>query len=843
MKKSQKVIKKRIRETISVLLCLSLFLGVIGFPFNVKAAGEPTPRTYRYDGSLPYPFGGGNYLFAGDYITGSSDNIIVIWVKTRVPAQTEYTKYGSNGNTFTVPVKVDGGWAYGSYIYLVPESVWGAVDRPNPGQTQWDIGIDAFPGFQIIYHDAAGNALNSWGSHFYYLDYNSDGIVGVNANMSSDFDVERAYDETFGDQIGWSVSTDYFDSTESSGVLFIGAEEGPALLYEDNLFAACMNNTQNAILNLYPVFNLTTSTLSVSAENFKEGEELSLSIDTNRTDDYSLKFEKKNEDGTFTEISAAPTIAGDYRVTVIYPETDSLLAEGEYGMEIKQRGYTEISASAEFSISSDAVLSSKPAAKSLTYNGSSQELVSAGTASIGELRYSLSEEGEYTTTVPSAKNAGKYTVWYMVKSSDGKADISPASIDVTIAPKTVGLVWSGSSYEYDEASHCPSATVTGLCEGDSCNVTVSGAQTEAGTYTATATALSNSNYALPSANTTQFTITEKAEEEEEEKVKEEEEEKEEKEKKEEKNDSKKADGKVSVSMAGFYYGGKATSPVITSSTNDTKNAKVSYKVAGSGDGSYSPSVPTEVGTYTVKVTLPANDKYNACSATAEFTISYLHIPANAYSVTGSKGDDGWYKSDVVITPATGYQISYGDRNHFSNNSVKIERNVNQIFVYLRDASTYEQTDVIIINGFKIDKQSPEVEDKTSGEIYFADESGNVTCIVSDENLSHVVINGTKVKLTDLGNGRKSFTVPAGAKKETVSFTAYDLAGNKTDFDLTTAPSWKRDGVISEGEIYLEAGEKFTIPEGEWTVDGDGTVYYGGTVFYASKEGMYTFKKK
>ncbi|MBR6382823.1 MAG: hypothetical protein IKS56_02455, partial [Lachnospiraceae bacterium] len=654
---------------------------------------------------------------------------------------------------------------------------------------------------------------------------------------------ERAYDETFGDQIGWSVSTDYFDSTESSGVLFIGAEEGPALLYEDNLFAACMNNTQNAILNLYPVFNLTTSTLSVSAENFKEGEELSLSIDTNRTDDYSLKFEKKNEDGTFTEISAAPTIAGDYRVTVIYPETDSLLAEGEYGMEIKQRGYTEISASAEFSISSDAVLSSKPAAKSLTYNGSSQELVSAGTASIGELRYSLSEEGEYTTTVPSAKNAGKYTVWYMVKSSDGKADISPASIDVTIAPKTVGLVWSGSSYEYDEASHCPSATVTGLCEGDSCNVTVSGAQTEAGTYTATATALSNSNYALPSANTTQFTITEKAEEEEEEKVKEEEEEKEEKEKKEEKNDSKKADGKVSVSMAGFYYGGKATSPVITSSTNDTKNAKVSYKVAGSGDGSYSPSVPTEVGTYTVKVTLPANDKYNACSATAEFTISYLHTPANAYSVTGSKGDDGWYKSDVVITPATGYQISYGDRNHFSNNSVKIERNVNQIFVYLRDASTYEQTDVIIINGFKIDKQSPEVEDKTSGEIYFADESGNVTCIVSDENLSHVVINGTKVKLTDLGNGRKSFTVPAGAKKETVSFTAYDLAGNKTDFDLTTAPSWKRDGVISEGEIYLEAGEKFTIPEGEWTVDGDGTVYYGGTVFYASKEGMYTFKKK
>ena len=102
---------------------------------------------------------------------------------------------------------------------------------------------------------------------------------------------------------------------------------------------------------------------------------------------------------------------------------------------------------------------------------------------------------------------------------------------------------------------------------------------------------------------------------------------------------------------------------------------------------------------------------------------------------------------MVITPGVGYQISYGDRNHFSNNGIKIEKNVNQVFVYIRDASTYEQTDVITINGFKIDSQSPKVEDMTSGEVYFADENGSLTCIVKDENLSHVVINGNKVDLT------------------------------------------------------------------------------------------------
>ena len=153
-----------------------------------------------------------------------------------------------------------------------------------------------------------------------------------------------------------------------------------------------------------------------------------------------------------------------------------------------------------------------------------------------------------------------------------------ASVDVTISPKTVGLSWSGTEYEYDGSSHCPSATATGLCTGDSCDVTVSGTQTDAGTYTATATALSNSNYALPSAKTIEFTITQKSEEE---KAEEEEEEVEE---------TVKEKGSVSVSMAGFYYGGAQTSPVITSTTNAVKGAKVTSKPAGSADSAYTPTV-------------------------------------------------------------------------------------------------------------------------------------------------------------------------------------------------------------------------------------------------------------
>ena len=840
MKKSEKVLRKNVKELISVLLSLVLILGTLAIPAKVTAAGGTTSgRTFTF--SATSTLSSGEYLFPGDVLspqtftesgTETTANVDVLYkIRYPGPVSDHYTRINNFTENYTIPASI-GDSEYNSYIYYASANAEESLE-PTPGKKYWGVTLDAFPGFQIIYHDASGNALNSWGSQYYYLDINGEGEIGITSGPDPTFSVEKIADPNFGDQIGWSVSPDYIDINESSEVLYINGEDDSAQIWDDNLFAICMNNTENGILNLYPVFYLAPSTLSVSADNINEGDELSFSIDSNRTDDYSLKFEKKNSDGTFSTLEEAPTTAGDYRVTVSYPETDTIIAEGEYGMEIRQRGFAAISASDEFSIlMPNASLTQKPVAYSPTYNGSSQELAAAGKASGGEVLYSLSKDGEYTTSVPKAKDAGKYTVWYMVKGTDGHGDISPASIDVTIAPKTVGLSWSGTEYGYDGSSHCPSAKATGLCSGDSCDVTVIGAQTEAGKYTATAKSLSNSNYALPNVNTIEFSITDKKEENKEEIVEEEEE-----------KDPNKADGKVSISMESFYYGGTATSPVITSSTNDVKNAKVSYKAAGSGDGSYSASVPTEVGKYTVKVTLPSNDKYNACSATADFTINYLPTPSNAYFIRGTAGDGGWYKSDVVISPGQGYQISYGDRNHFSNNSVKIEKNVNQIFVYLRDASTYEQTDVIVINGFKIDKKSPQVEDMTSGEVYFADESGNVTCIVSDENLSHVVIGDNKVQLTDLGNGRKSFTVPAGAKKETVSFTAYDLAGNKTDFSLTTAPSWKRNGVISEGEIYLEAGEKFTIPEGKWVVDGDDTVYYGGTIFYASKEGMYTFKKK
>ena len=62
-------------------------------------------------------------------------------------------------------------------------------------------------------------------------------------------------------------------------------------------------------------------------------------------------------------------------------------------------------------------------------------------------------------------------------------------------------------FEHDGNPHSLTATATGLVNSDTCNVTVTGEQTDIGTYTATATGISNSNYKLPTTGlTASFTI-------------------------------------------------------------------------------------------------------------------------------------------------------------------------------------------------------------------------------------------------------------------------------------------------------------------------------------------------
>lgn len=88
-----------------------------------------------------------------------------------------------------------------------------------------------------------------------------------------------------------------------------------------------------------------------------------------------------------------------------------------------------------------ATVKEDPKPKSVTYNGSAQELVTAGTAEGGTMQYALGTNATtapttgYTTSIPTATNAGTYYVWYKAVGDDNHTDSDVACVTVTIAEK------------------------------------------------------------------------------------------------------------------------------------------------------------------------------------------------------------------------------------------------------------------------------------------------------------------------------------------------------------------------------------------------------------------------
>ena len=104
-------------------------------------------------------------------------------------------------------------------------------------------------------------------------------------------------------------------------------------------------------------------------------------------------------------------------------------------------------------------------------------------------------------------NVGSYTATATIDNANYKlSSEAKTTQNFTIAQREASLIWSGDSFTYNGQSQAPTAEAENLIEGDTVNVTVEGAQTNAGTYTATATALDNANYKLPSEVTHSFTI-------------------------------------------------------------------------------------------------------------------------------------------------------------------------------------------------------------------------------------------------------------------------------------------------------------------------------------------------
>ena len=110
---------------------------------------------------------------------------------------------------------------------------------------------------------------------------------------------------------------------------------------------------------------------------------------------------------------------------------------GTVSVVIKSTNYEDITLTVNVNATNKLVPTvTAPTANALTYNGAEQALITAGQTTGGTMLYRLGDS-EWSEQIPTAKNAGKYTVWYKVQGDAEYADVAEQSLTVSAAKKAV----------------------------------------------------------------------------------------------------------------------------------------------------------------------------------------------------------------------------------------------------------------------------------------------------------------------------------------------------------------------------------------------------------------------
>ena len=346
---------------------------------------------------------------------------------------------------------------------------------------------------------------------------------------------------------------------------------------------------------------------------------------------------------------------------------------------------------------------------------------------------------DFTYSYAQYGNVGSsYTITPKGLTSDNYA-ITFTDGTLTVQQKVIGISWTNTALTYNSTAQKPTATATGVVNNDEVMLTVSGEQTNVGTHTATVSAISNSNYKLPAAKTTNFTISAKL----------------------------LNNPTLTLDVSSFTYDGTEKKPtVVAVKDGDTPLTENSdYTIMWPADC-------TSVGPKTITVTFKGN--YSG-SAETSYSISYLAAPTSPYTINGAILNDGKYytQGTVTLTAPSGYEISKDGADF----SAKISFNAGggkPANVYLKREADGAITDAIAVNEvFITDDTAPMITGIAEGQTYY----GATTFEISDSQLASVTVDGKKVELT---NGE--YTLQPDNDSHTI--VATDKAGNTTSVSIT-----------------------------------------------------------
>lgn len=246
--------------------------------------------------------------------------------------------------------------------------------------------------------------------------------------------------------------------------------------------------------------------------------------------------------------------------------------------------------------------------------------------------------------------------------------------------------------------------------------------------------------------------------------------------------SDKKDGTASIKVDHLYYG---ETPVVylESETNGTDHVSVYWKEEDADDSSYQMQKPTEVGVYTVKAVFAATNEYKEVIVYETVSITRMKVTEELYAISGQKGENGWYRSDVEIIPKKGYLISEEWQEGFKG-SLTLKETRKDLKITLKNPDSGAITEEKSLPVIKIDKNEPKISGVIDGQAYEQTEALSVT--IEDENLDQIFLNGQEISLTD----EKTAVVNIDPKteKETYKLEARDKAGNKASCSFSLVKS-------------------------------------------------------
>ena len=153
--------------------------------------------------------------------------------------------------------------------------------------------------------------------------------------------------------------------------------------------------------------------------------------------------EIKLNDGYYT--SGAKVENGELTLPIQKNDVKTTGSVGTVTVVIKSTNYEDITLTVNVNATNKLVPTvTAPTANALTYNGAEQALVTAGKTTGGTMLYRLGDS-EWSEQIPTAKNAGEYTVWYKVQGDAEYTDVAEQNVTVVVAKKAVTVTALGKS--------------------------------------------------------------------------------------------------------------------------------------------------------------------------------------------------------------------------------------------------------------------------------------------------------------------------------------------------------------------------------------------------------------